>query len=122
MAIGALLIVVAVKLGLDSRDLLIGRAADPDEQRVIREVIENAPGADALVELLTMHLGPDRLLVAARVDFSGDLTGDEAEDLASEIDRQLAERLNVTPHVFIDPTRKGGQEDARPAPEASTPR
>jgi cation diffusion facilitator family transporter len=122
MAIGVLLIVVAVKLGLDSRDLLIGRAADPQEQQVIREVIENAPGVDALVELLTMHLGPDQLLVAARVDFSGDLTGDEAEDLASKIDGQLAERLSVTPHVFVDPTRKGGREDAQTAPEASRPR
>ena len=122
MAIGALLIVVAVKLGLDSRDLLIGRAADPDEQRVIREEIEKTPGVDALVELLTMHLGPDRLLVAARVDFSGDINADEAEDLASKIDRRLAERLSVTPHVFIDPTRKGGQENAQPAPEAGRPR
>ena len=121
MAIGVLLIVVAVKLGLDSRDLLIGRAADPDEQQVIREEIEGTPGVDALFELLTMHLGPDHLLVAARVDFSGDITGDEAEDLASKIDRQLAERLRVTPHVFIDPTRKGGQEDAQAAPEASRP-
>ena len=60
MAIGALLIVVAVKLGLDSRDLLIGRAADPEEQQVIREEIEKTPGVDALVELLTMHLGPDQ--------------------------------------------------------------
>jgi cation diffusion facilitator family transporter len=119
MAIGALLIVVAVKLGLDSRDLLIGRAADPDEQRAIREEIEQTPGVDALVELLTMHLGPDHLLVAARVDFSGDITGDDAEDLASTIDRRLAERLPVTPHVFIDPTRKRGHEEAQPAPEAS---
>jgi cation diffusion facilitator family transporter len=122
MAIGALLIVVAVKLGIDSRDLLIGRAADPEEQRAIRDEIEQTPGVDALIELLTMHLGPDHLLVAARVDFSGDINADEAEDLASKIDRQLAERLRVTSHVFIDPTRKGGQEDAQPTPEASGPR
>jgi len=122
MAIGALLIVVAVKLGVDSRSLLIGRAADPGEQQTIREEIETTPGVDALIELLTMHLGPDHLLVAARVDFSGDINADEAEDLASRIDRQLAERLSVTPHVFIDPTRKGGQGDAQPAPEASRPR
>jgi divalent metal cation (Fe/Co/Zn/Cd) transporter len=121
MAIGVLLIVVAVKLSLDSRDLLIGRAADPDEQQVIREVVEGMPGVDALVELLTMRLGPDQLLVAAKVDFSGDITGDEAEDLASKIDGQLADRLRVTPHVFIDPTRKGGQEAAQAAPEASRP-
>jgi cation diffusion facilitator family transporter len=118
MAIGALLIVVAVRLGLDSRDLLIGRAAGPEEQRAIREEIEQTPGVDALIELLTMHLGPDHLLVAARVDFSGDITGDEAEDLASTIDRRLAERLTVTPHVFIDPTPERGHEQARPAPEA----
>jgi divalent metal cation (Fe/Co/Zn/Cd) transporter len=122
MAIGALLIFVAVKLGLDSRDLLIGRAADPDEQRAIREEIEQTPGVDALVELLTMQLGPDHLLVAARVDFSGEITGDETEDLATKIDRQLAERLTVTPHVFIDPTRKHGHQEVQHAPGASRPR
>jgi cation diffusion facilitator family transporter len=122
MAIGALLIVVAVRLGLDSRDMLIGRAADPEEQRAIREEIEQTPGVDALIELLTMHLGPDHLLVAARVDFSGDITGDEAEDLATKIDRQLTDRLTVTPHVFIDPTRKRGHEEAQHAPGASKPR
>jgi cation diffusion facilitator family transporter len=121
MAIGALLIVVAVRLGLDSRELLIGRAADMAEQQAIRAEIEEMPGVDALIELLTMHLGPDDLLIAARVDFSGDINADEAEDLASKIDRQLAERLNVTPHVFIDPTRKGGHEGAQAVPEASGP-
>jgi cation diffusion facilitator family transporter len=122
MAIGALLIVVAVKLGLDSRDLLIGRAADPEEQGVIRDEIEQMPGVDALVELLTMHLGPDHLLVAARVDFSGEISGDEAEDLASKIDQRLADRLTLTPHVFIDPTSKRGHDEAQPAPGASRPR
>jgi len=122
MAIGALLIVVAVKLGMDSRDLLIGRAAGPGEQRVIREEIEKTPGVDALIELLTMHLGPDHLLIAARVDFSGGISGDEAEDLATNIDRQLADRLTVTPHVFIDPTSSPGSDGAQPAPEAGRPR
>ena len=83
------------------------------------------PGVDALVELLTMHLGPDQLLVAARVDFSGDITGDDAEDLASTIDRQLAERLPVTSHVFIDPTPKLSGKRALPfhlrSPSSATP-
>jgi cation diffusion facilitator family transporter len=121
MAIGALLIVVAVKLGIDSRDLLTGRAAGPDEQRAIREEIENTPGVDALIGLLTMHLGPDHLLVAARVDFSGDISGDETEDLATKIDRQLTDRLTVTPHVFIDPTSKRDRDDTQPVPEAGRP-
>jgi cation diffusion facilitator family transporter len=104
IAIGVLLVVVAVRLGLDSRDLLIGRAADPRDQRVIRDVIEGCSGVDALIELLTMYLGPDHLIVAARVGFSDDISAGRVEDLSEEIDRLLSQRLSVTPHVFIDPT------------------
>jgi cation diffusion facilitator family transporter len=104
LAIGALLVVVAVKLGLDSRELLIGKAADPRELSLIRAEIEQTPGVDALLDLLTMHLGPDHLIIAARVDLSDDVSADRAEDLADDIDRRLAERLPQVPHVFIDPT------------------
>jgi cation diffusion facilitator family transporter len=129
IAIGVLLIVVAVRLGLDSRDLLIGRAAAPQEQQAIREEIEGTPGVDALYELLTMQLGPDHVLVAARVDFSGDISADRAENLADEIDRRLAGRLSVVPHVFIDPTSSGNGGEAgdqapgrRPGREHAEPR
>jgi cation diffusion facilitator family transporter len=105
IAIGALLVVVAVRLGLDSRDLLIGKAADPKEQALIRSEIERAHGIDALLELLTMRLGPEHLIVAARVAFSDDISADRVEDLADDIDRRLADRLPLIPHVFIDPTQ-----------------
>jgi cation diffusion facilitator family transporter len=105
IAIGALLVAVAIRLGLDSRDLLIGKAADPKDQELIRGEIERTPGIDALLELLTMHLGPDHLIVAARVAFSDEVSADRAEDLAGDIDRRLAERLPEVPHVFIDPTQ-----------------
>jgi len=106
MAIGALLVVVALRLGLDSRELLIGRSADDAQQRLIREEIESVPGVDSLLELLTMHLGPDHLIIGARVDFSEDISADEAEKLADQIDARLAEHLPVVPHVFLDPTRR----------------
>jgi len=107
IAIGVLLLVVAVKLGLDSKELLIGRAADPEVQRLIRAQIESQPGVDALLELRTMHIGPDALIVAARVALNDDLRADQAEDLADEVDRALSEKLPVQPHVFIDPTQTG---------------
>jgi cation diffusion facilitator family transporter len=105
IAIGVLLIVVAVKLGMDSKELLIGRAASPEVQRVIREVIESKPGVDELLELQTMHIGPDALIVAARVALDDNLRADQAEDLADEVDRALTEKLPLQPHVFIDPTQ-----------------
>jgi divalent metal cation (Fe/Co/Zn/Cd) transporter len=106
IAIGCLLIVVAVRLGLDSRDYLIGRAANPGELKVIEGEIGKTPGVDKVVELLTMYLGPDHLIVAARVDFSEDISADQAEEIADEIDGRLAGRLHQVPHVFLDPTRR----------------
>ncbi|HEX3715127.1 MAG TPA: cation diffusion facilitator family transporter [Trebonia sp.] len=105
IAIGVLLIVVAVKLGMDSKDLLIGRAASPEVEQVIREEIESQPGVDALLELQTMHMGPDAIIVGARVALNDDLRADQAEDLADEIDRALSEKLPVQVHLFIDPTQ-----------------
>jgi cation diffusion facilitator family transporter len=105
IAIGVLLVVVAFRLGLDSRDLLIGESADPRVLRLIRDEICGTPGVDTMLDLLTMHLGPDHLIVAARVALDEDISADQAEDLADEIDRRLAEKLPVTPHVFIDPTQ-----------------
>jgi cation diffusion facilitator family transporter len=105
IAIGCLLVVVAFRLGFDSRDYLIGRAAAPRELEVIRAEIEGVPGVDALVDLRTMHLGPDHLIVAARVAFDDEISADRAEDVADEVDRRLVDRLPLVPHVFLDPTQ-----------------
>jgi cation diffusion facilitator family transporter len=119
IAIGVLLIVVAVRLGLDSRDLLIGRAADPKLQQLIRDEIEHTPGVDRLLDLQTMHVGPDSIIVAARVDLSDDSRANQVENLADDIDRRLAERLPVTPYVFLDPTPGGQQASAQQASGAA---
>ena len=105
IAIGGLLVAVAFKLGLDSRDYLIGRAAAPRDLDVIRAEIESAPGVDALLDLRTMHLGPDHLIVAARVAFDDEISADRAEDIADEIDRRLVGRLPQVSQVFLDPTQ-----------------
>ena len=105
IAIGVLLVVVAVKLGMDSKELLIGRAASTEVEQAIREEIESRPGVGALLELRTMHMGPDAIIIAARVALDDDLGADQTEDLADEIDRRLAEKLPLQSHVFIDPTQ-----------------
>ncbi len=116
IAIGVLLIVVAVRLGLDSRNLLLGEAAEPEVVQAIRKEIERTPGVDALLQLQTMHIGPDNIIVAARVDLADGASADQVENLADDIDRRLAERLPVTPYVFIDPTptRRGAERLTRP--------
>ena len=115
IAIGVLLVGVAFKLGMDSRELLIGRAADPEVQQLIREEIESRPGVDELLELRTMHMGPDNLIVAVRIALNDEMGADQAEDLADEIDHRLSERLPLALNVFIDPTQTRQSPRSEPA-------
>ena len=105
IAIGVLLVAAAIRLGADNRELLIGKAADPGQLAVIRSQIETAPGVSAVLDLLTMHLGPDHLIIAAKVAFDDNLSADTAEDVADSIDARLSAELPVIPHVFLDPTQ-----------------
>ena len=83
-------------------------------QQLIRAEIEAQPSMDALLELRTMHMGPDSLIVAARVALNDEMGADQAEDLADEIDHRLSEKLPLQLNVFMDPT----QTRQTPPPEA----
>lgn len=105
IAVGLLLIAVAYRLGRDSMDMLTGHAADPEERRLITEEIRRTEGVEDIVEVLTMRLGPEGLLIAAKVCFDDGIGADRVEELAEDIDQRVAARLAVTPRVFLDPTR-----------------
>jgi cation diffusion facilitator family transporter len=104
VVIAVLLATVAVALGRDTKALLIGEAASPEEREAITEIIEAHPAVDRLLELLTMALAPDRLLVAARIDLADGLSADEIERASSELDRELHERIATVWQVFLDAT------------------
>lgn len=104
--IGLLLIVVACSLGRTNMHMLIGQAADGEQRRAITGEIEAVPGIDTVLELLTMQLGPDALIVAAKVTFTDDISADDAEAVADAVDRRLRERLPAIQHVFLDPTQR----------------
>jgi cation diffusion facilitator family transporter len=104
--IGLLLAVVAVVLGRDTKGLLIGEGALPEEREALERVFREHPKVDSLEELLTMALGPGSLLVAARFDIAGGLDSDAIEALADELDRELHEVVPDVSEVFLDPTRR----------------
>ncbi|MBW8487321.1 cation diffusion facilitator family transporter [Actinomadura parmotrematis] len=124
IVIGLLLIAVAFALGRDSKDLIIGQSADREVQDRIREVIAGAPGVARVDELFTLHFGPDELLVAAKVGFADDISADQAEDVAGEVDGLLCREVPLVRHVFLDPTQgaeraaDGAEGCAVPAPRA----
>jgi len=105
IAIGLLLVGVAVWMGRDVSHLLIGGAARPEEREVLERAIAEFDEVDRVVELLTMALGPNALLVAARVDLSDSITPGQTEEIAGRIDKRLREVVPDVTEVFLDPTR-----------------
>jgi cation diffusion facilitator family transporter len=104
IGIGLLLVWVAYTLGRDTKGLLIGEAARPEQRKRLRETIARHSEVEEVLELLTMYLGPNDLLVAVRLDLRDDLTAREVEELSNQIDRELREADSDVAQVFLDAT------------------
>lgn len=105
-SIAVLLVAVAIVLGRDSKGLLIGEAAVPQLTAAIRAYLDDeCAEVDEVVDLLTMHIGANQLLLAARVDLIDDLGSSEIEEFSLRADREIQRRWPAIVQVFIDPTR-----------------
>jgi cation diffusion facilitator family transporter len=104
IAIGVLLIAVAGWLGHDTSELLMGASARPGERAALAQALEDFDEIDNVIEVLTMVLGPNSLLVAARVDFAGGLTDEAVERVSEQIDQRLREVVPDVTEVFLDAT------------------
>lgn len=103
LSIGLLLGVIAVILAIEMKGLLIGESARPDEMDRIRTAIEAAPAVNELIHLRTQHLGPDELLVGAKVHFDPSLDGPAMAAAVNEVERRVR---TVVPHarpMYIEP-------------------
>lgn len=65
--IGLLLILIAVTLAIETKSLLLGEAASPEAVARIRQALSDSPGVGRVIHLKTLHLGPDEILVAAKI-------------------------------------------------------
>ena len=103
LAIGVLLGIVAIVLAIEMRSLLLGEAAHPDVQQQIADTIANAPNVLNVIHLRTEHLGPDELLVAAKVEFSPDLTLRELADVVNEVEAAVRRSVPEARVIYLEP-------------------
>jgi cation diffusion facilitator family transporter len=108
--IGCLLAYIAFRLGRNTKGLLLGESARPEDREKIRRAIEDHEGVERVLELLTMALGPESLLVAARVDLGTGMTADDVERLADDADRMVREAVPSITYFFLDPTPPHGAD------------
>jgi len=104
VAVGLLLWGVAFWMARDAKHLLVGWAARPDERDAIERAIEEYDEVEEVVELLTMVLAPNSLLVAARVNLRDDIEAAQVEEVSGKIDKHLREVVPDVSEVFLDAT------------------
>jgi cation diffusion facilitator family transporter len=120
--IGLLLVTVAVLLAVEIKSLLVGEGANEDAVRRITEALEGDPLIEHVIHLKTLHVGPDELLVAAKI---GVKPTERSADVARAIDaaeRRIRSAEPVARHIYIEPDifSEDYQRDARPEPPISS--
>jgi cation diffusion facilitator family transporter len=121
IAIGALLGGVAVILAVEMKSLLIGESAGRDIERDIVAAIEGGPEVDGVIHLRTLHVGPETLLVAAKIAVVG---ADSAAQIARGIDaaeRRIRAAVPIAQLIFLEPDlyRAAQDDPADPAIRAA---
>ena len=120
IAIGVLLAVVAYVLGRDTKEMLIGEAAPAELRTDILTALDGHPEVERVVEVRTMLIGPNKVLVAARLDMDDDLGAAAVEDSTDRIAAELQERHPDVAEVYLDVTSRPGRQVAATTPEASS--
>lgn len=97
IAIGSLLCVIAVVLAIEMKSLLIGESADPDAVTAVRAAVLAGPEARSIIHMRTLHLGPEQILVAAKLE----MTGGDLAAIAAGIDAVEARVRAAVPEATI---------------------
>lgn len=105
--IGLLLCVVAYRLISANKALLIGQSVPPRTHDELVAELAALPGVAGVPELFATYLGPEQILVAAKIDFVDDVPAGEVERIADEGARRLHDRHPKVSHVYLDPTDRG---------------
>ncbi|HET7385258.1 MAG TPA: cation diffusion facilitator family transporter [Nocardioidaceae bacterium] len=102
-AIGLLLVAVAVVLGVETKSLLLGEAATPPVQRRIAEALTGTDGVVGLIHMRTQHLGPDELLVGAKIAVPGDVTAADVVACIDAAERAVREAEPTAAVIYLEP-------------------
>lgn len=96
--IGLLLVAVAFVLAVEMKSLLLGESATPRHQGLIEEALGGTEGVERVIHMKTLHLGPEELLVAAKLGVSA---GASAAEVATTIDDAEARARRAAPDLTL---------------------
>ncbi len=103
LAIGALLVVVAAVLAVETKSLLVGEAATAEQVAAIERAIGGGDGICRLIHLRTLHLGPDELLVAAKIAVPGQERAAQLADAINATEARIRSAVPIARVIYLEP-------------------
>ena len=103
LAIGTLLIVIAGILAVELKSLLIGESAGSEKRQAILDAMTGSPSVVRLIHLRTEHIGPEELLVGAKLQFDVSLSIDQLAGVIDEVERRVRAAVPEARLIYIEP-------------------
>jgi cation diffusion facilitator family transporter len=103
IVIGLLLCGIGILLAVDTHSLLIGEGASPELRARAQAIVEATPDVEAVTQLLSLHLGPESILLALKVRFRAGLTVAELERTVDALEERVRAEIPEMKRIFVEP-------------------
>ncbi|MFD3731093.1 cation diffusion facilitator family transporter [Streptomyces sp. NPDC058632] len=121
LCIGVLLILIAVILALETKSLLLGEAAGAEEARKIEAAVVDGDTVTRIIHMRTLHIGPEELLVAAKIAVRHDDTATEIAAAIDAAESRIREAVPIARVIYLEPDIYSETEAAKGADAAASP-
>jgi len=103
LCIGGLLISIATVLAIETKSLLLGESATPQQIAAITEALNATPGLDRVIHLRTMHLGPDELLVGAKLAMPAARSAAQIAAAIDDAEARVRAAVPIANVIYLEP-------------------
>ena len=103
LAIGVLLVAVAVILGIETKSLLVGEGASADDVAKIRAAITDGSDVESIIHMKTLYLGPDELLVGVKVSMPGRTVLADVSSAINAVETRIRAAVPIARVIYIEP-------------------
>jgi cation diffusion facilitator family transporter len=103
MAIGLLLVIIAVILAVEMKSLLIGESATAEHVAAIEKAIADEPLVDRLIHMKTLHIGPEELLVAAKIAVAPSDRASDVADAINAVEDRIRAAVPIARAIYLEP-------------------
>jgi cation diffusion facilitator family transporter len=103
LAIGVLLGVIAVVLAIEMRSLLLGESASRKQLQLLRDTVEQHPMVCRLIHMRTEHIGPEELLVGAKVEFDRDISFEGVTAAINSLEDDMRRAVPIARVIYVEP-------------------